>query len=68
MLIQQIKSALFRVVQKENHYQIHPIYLESENYTLQKLLWLVVSTLPQKSHPLQEKDIIKLGKQKVGVR
>lgn len=33
-----------------------------------KLLWLVVSSLPKKVHKIKEKDILKLGKQKIRVR
>lgn len=53
---------------KPNHYQIHPIYIEGETYTLQKILWLVIASLPNKLHYLQERDILKLGKQKVRIR
>lgn len=49
--------------------------LEDENYTLQKLLWLVVKSVPNKvikvntqAYTIQERDIIKLGKQKLRVR
>jgi hypothetical protein len=35
---------------------------------LQKVLWLVVASLPQKQHEIQERDIFKLGKQKIKVR
>ena len=59
---------MFRIAQKDNYYQINPIYVESENYTLQKLLWLAVSSLPNKKHILQERDILKLGKQKLRIR
>ena len=66
--MKKLKSALFRLSKKDNFYQIHPIFIESENYTLQKLLWLVVASTPNKCHKIQEKDILKLGKQKIRVR
>lgn len=35
---------------------------------VQRLFWLVVSSLPKERHRVQEKDIVKLGKQKIRVR
>jgi len=66
--MKQLKNSIFRIVLKPNHYQIHPIYIEGETYTLQKILWLVVGSLPNKLHCLQERDILKLGKQKIRIR
>jgi hypothetical protein len=34
------------VVRRANYYKILPIYIDNEQYTLQKLLWLVVKTVP----------------------
>lgn len=36
--------------------------------SVQRLLWLVIASLPAARHQIQEKDVIKLGKQKIRVR
>lgn len=66
--MQKIKNCLFRVVNKPNFYEVHPIFMEGDTFMLQKILWLVVASLPEKEHFIQERDILKLGKQKVKVR
>ena len=45
-----LKNAAFEVIRKSNYYKILPIYIDSEQYTLQKLLWLVVKTVPHHVH------------------
>jgi hypothetical protein len=42
-----MKNCLFHIVKKQNYFKIFPIYMESEQFTLQKLLWMIVRTLPK---------------------
>ena len=67
--LQDLADAVFRVLSKEKGYQVQPVFFDAEGgIGVNKLLWAVVSTLPKQGHRLQEKDIIKLGKQKLRIR
>jgi hypothetical protein len=41
-----LKHAAFEVTRRQNNYKIVPIYIESEQFTVQKLLWLVIRSVP----------------------
>lgn len=63
-----MKHCLFRLLKKEHYYQINPIFDSEEHYVSNKMLWLVIKSVPGQRYSLQEKDIIKLGKQKIRIR
>ena len=42
-----MKFALFDVVKRPNYFKVLPINIENEQYTIQKLLWMVIRTVPQ---------------------
>lgn len=67
-LAEHHKNSIFRLIRSDNYYQIVPIVYEEKAELIQKPLWLVVRSLPSRSYSIRERDIIKLGKQKLKVR
>lgn len=63
-----MKNAIFRLVRTDNFYQLIPIAYEEKEGLVQRPLWLIVRSLPKKEYSIKERDIIKLGKQKMRVR
>lgn len=63
-----LKDAVFRLNRSDNFYELLPIVYEDKGELVQKPLWLVVKSLPSKVYSIREKDVIKLGKQKLKVR
>lgn len=66
---------MFKLIRSDNYYQIVPIVYEERGELVQKPIWMVVKSLPNKVkimvmqvYSLREKDVIKLGKQKLKVR
>lgn len=41
-----MKSALFEIIRKANYYKLMPIVIENEQYMTQKMMWLVVRSVP----------------------
>ena len=66
---------MFKLIRGDNYYQIVPIVYEEKGELVQKPIWMVVKSLPNKVknkvmqvYSLREKDVLKLGKQKLKVR
>ena len=63
-----MKNAIFRVTRSDNYFQLIPVAYQEKEGLVQKPIWLVVRTLPKKEYSIKERDIFKLGKQKMRVR
>jgi hypothetical protein len=75
LLQKHYKNAVFRLVRNDNFYQLIPLSYEEKGELVQKPVWLIVRSLPKKvfdlttqEYSIKERDILKLGKQKMRVR